>query len=103
MSDDDIDSLVSQLKSITNCLYGMGADADSVYDRLDRLARLGKLGAAVEDKARACLSEGDLGKHDLARFGCAVLLDINPRRSELRRLDHCIKQIDERPSREDQP
>ena len=48
MTNEDIDALVQQLKSITNCLYGVGADADSVYERLDKLAEAGRLGIAVE-------------------------------------------------------
>lgn len=51
MTNEEIDALVQQLKSITNCLYGgVSADADSVYQRLDKLSRLGKVGAAVEAK-----------------------------------------------------
>lgn len=49
MQNDEIDSLVQQLKSITNCLYGnVSADADSVYQRLEEVSRLAKLGAKFE-------------------------------------------------------
>ena len=45
------------------------------------------LGADVQAKAKDCLHEGTIGKTELARFGCAVLLDINPQRSALKRMN----------------